>query len=531
MTTFLIAFFFILYGLKWASPYGLPGVRPVVRMSLQDNGRCDEILGWGRENQNLFLKKYWQRRPLMIRNAFNEGTLEDKIPSRRELLDLSVDDDVESRLLQFNEEKESWKKTSGPFERSFLSSLKKEDIWTILVQEVDRHVPVVADMWEHFDFIPGWRRDDVMISYATAGGGIGAHVDNYDVFLIQGRGEREWSIENTFLSNSDELAREVKGAQTRLLTGFEADHSWRLKPGDMLYLPPRIPHRGVSCGQDCTTVSMGFRAPSYRSMMVAFSAHLCSTSIDENHYFSDPLLWQHGTEEHDEEGGGNVARRAREDISATLSQHFLKGLADRRIFDLWLGRYLTEPLRMHIRPPRAFFLLDGDGNEDADADTEEGEEEEEEFSWGDSYDDEDDELPLAVSSRHAVASQRQFPDTESVLRFALAPHGNRNSPAPVDLRLFEGVRRAYIPAVDTLFVAGEPFPVPRGSESIARLLGSSPTRTLDTAALREAFASAEGAMDEAGQPRKSAAFRFLCGLIRSGYYYPVEREGNGNDEE
>ena len=87
----------------------------------------------------MFLKEYWQRRPLMIRNAFEAGKLEEEIPSRRELLDLSVDDDVESRLLQFREEKESWKKTSGPFERSYLSSLKKEDVWTILVQDVDRH--------------------------------------------------------------------------------------------------------------------------------------------------------------------------------------------------------------------------------------------------------------------------------------------------------------------------------------------------------------------------------------------------------
>ena len=109
-----------------------------------------------------------------------------------------------------------------------------------------------------------------MISYATVGGGIGAHVDNYDVFLIQGRGQREWSIENAFLTQEEELKREVKGAQTRLLEDFRADQKWLLAPGDMLYLPPRVPHMGVSCSSDCTTVSIGFRAPSYRSLMVAF---------------------------------------------------------------------------------------------------------------------------------------------------------------------------------------------------------------------------------------------------------------------
>lgn len=492
-----------------------------MRMPLSMSARADEIDGWGSSNQDLFLKEYWQRRPLMIRNAFEAGKLEEEIPSRRELLDLSVDDDVESRLLQFREERESWKKTSGPFERSYLSSLKKEDVWTILVQEVDRHVPVVADMWEYFDFVPGWRRDDVMISYATAGGGIGAHVDNYDVFLIQGRGEREWSIENAFLSASDELAREVKGAPTRLLTGFEADQSWRLKPGDMLYLPPRIPHRGVSCGMDCTTVSMGFRAPSHRSMMVAFSAHLCSTVIDENHYYSDPQLW-----EHQEEGrgaGGSVAAKAAEGVASALAQQFQGGLMDHRVFDQWLGRYLTEPLRMHIRPPCAFFLQDSDD----DAATADGEEDKGAFNWDDGYD-EDEELPLAVSSRHAVASQRQFPDAETVLRGALATdtdEGRDNLP-PVDLRLFEGARRAYMPSVDTLFVAGEPFPVPKSAEPLASLLGGSATRTIDSEALRTAFAAADGALDSQGRPRQCATARFLCGLIRSGYLYPVER-GDG----
>ncbi len=405
----------IIYAEEYAEAFVLPlRVRKLsavaessIARSMQSEAHGDEVVGWDDAQKAMFVKEYWQKKPLMIRQAFPKGQLQ--IPSKGELLELSVDDDVESRLLQFDKNTDTWKKRTGPFERSFLSSLKKDDVWTLLVQEVDRHVPAVADIWERFGFIPGWRRDDVMISYATPGGGIGAHVDNYDVFLIQGKGEREWSIENSFLTNEDELAREVKGAQTRLLTRFKPDQSWLLQEGDMLYLPPRVPHCGVSassCGSgssssiDCTTVSMGFRAPSFRSMMVAFTSHLCLTNtIDRNHYYTDPDLWQHDTDTNNDTdadtttaagvAAGCVSAEAREKLASTLQYQFSSALADDAVFDRWMGTYLTEPLRMHIRPPVAFFLQqqnkpnaekdkgEGDNDYEDDEDADDGDYEEE----------------------------------------------------------------------------------------------------------------------------------------------------------
>jgi len=213
-----------------------------------------EIAEWTPEAASTFVEKYWQKQPCLLRGVFQ--TLP-KIPTKDELLTLSMDDDVESRILESRGGGKSWSKEYGPFERKYLRKFfnwseggEKVDggAWTVLVQEVDRHVPAVADMWNAFDFIPSWRRDDIMISFATPGGGIGAHVDNYDVFLVQGRGTREWSIENSFLSSEEEQRREVPNIDTRLLRDFRADQSWTLQPGDVLYLPPRVPHRGTALG-------------------------------------------------------------------------------------------------------------------------------------------------------------------------------------------------------------------------------------------------------------------------------------------
>lgn len=175
------------------------------------------------------------------------------------------------------------------------------------MQEVDRHLPHIADIWgKFFHFLPNWRRDDVMISYARTGGGIGAHVDNYDVFLLQGRGSRRWSIENAFVSSSEEKAREVPNVQTRLLRDFVPHQSWGacllfgravyvspcadMVAGDCLYLPPRVPHQGTALDDACITVSMGLRAPSHVSVCSAYLEHVCSSLLDEVAMYKDPDL-------------------------------------------------------------------------------------------------------------------------------------------------------------------------------------------------------------------------------------------------
>lgn len=279
----------------------------------------------------------------------------------------------------------------------------------------------------------------------------------------------------------------------------------------MLYLPPRIPHRGVSCGDDCTTVSMGFRAPTYRSMMVAFTSHVCEHTIGENLYYTDFNLASHGKNDPRYPGSAvdSVSREAREAISSTLEQQWNYALQNDKIFSQWMGKYLTEPIRMHIRNPVPFFLEEKGKIGDYD----------DEFD----YDDDDDELPLAVSSQHAVATKRIFSSAEAVLQSALA--------GEVELRLFEGVRRAYLGSLRTLFLNGESFPLPEGAERLASVLYLSTQKVNGrqimhnelVAALQEAGAVVT---PEGGGPpvlRQSQTVRFLCSLLRSGYYYPVDK--------
>ena len=154
----------------------------------------------------------------------------------RDLKQLSYDDDVESRTV--SNINGNWIKEYGAFPEGHFDTLNASEVpWTVLVQEVDRHIPRVADLWQkYFSFVPTWRRDDIMISYAPSNGGIGAHVDAYDVFLIQGRGTREWSIENKFISAEEEVARKVRNADTKLIRDFKRDQSWVLRTGDMLVL-------------------------------------------------------------------------------------------------------------------------------------------------------------------------------------------------------------------------------------------------------------------------------------------------------
>ena len=205
---------------------------------------ADEIVGWNLNQSNyaMFLDKYWQKKPVFIRSALSEEDCTRL--SKDDLVNLVGQDDVESRLFKRLKEKK-WNKSYGPFDAQTIESLPSEK-WSILIQEMDRHLPWVADLWsKYFNFVPLWRRDDIMFSYSATGGGIGAHVDNYDVFLVQGSGEKEWAIENSFVSHAEELRREVPNVQTRLLSNFKADQKWTLRPGDMLYLPPRVPHRGA----------------------------------------------------------------------------------------------------------------------------------------------------------------------------------------------------------------------------------------------------------------------------------------------
>ncbi len=223
-----------------------------------------------------FLAEYWQRKPLLVRGALPDAGA---LVCPDELAGLSLEASVESRLIR--QQGETWLMEKGPLAESRFPELPPTH-WTLLVQAVDQHVPECAEFLSRFDFLPHWRIDDLMISYAADEGSVGPHFDYYDVFLIQGRGRREWRIGQ----HCDEDTPLLPGQPLKLLMNFDESARWILEPGDLLYLPPGIAHWGIARGE-CTTLSVGFRALSEPELVDAFSDFV-RHRIPDHTRLSDP---------------------------------------------------------------------------------------------------------------------------------------------------------------------------------------------------------------------------------------------------
>lgn len=225
-----------------------------------------------------FLNEYWQKKPLLVRQAIPgfEGLL-----SPDELAGLACEDDVQSRLVSCK--KDRWKLESGPFEEARFNKLPERD-WTLLVQGVNHHLPEAAELLQQFAFIPYARLDDLMVSFAPDAGGVGPHFDSYDVFLLQGEGQRRWRI-----SEQSDLSL-VPNAPLRILQNFVTEQEWVLEPGDMLYLPPHVAHWGIAVG-NAMTYSIGFRAPSAQELASEFLNFL-QDRLKLTGMYSDPGLQQ-----------------------------------------------------------------------------------------------------------------------------------------------------------------------------------------------------------------------------------------------
>lgn len=227
-----------------------------------------------------FLRDYWQKRPLLIRGAF-AGLRNPVAPD--DLAGLACEELALSRIVVHDPRRDRWTLRNGPFAESDFASLPQTH-WTLLVQDVDKWDADAAALLPSFAFLPGWRIDDVMISYAEDGGSVGAHVDQYDVFLLQGLGRRRWQI-SIDAAASTEFRDD---AELKLLRRFEPTHEWILDPGDLLYLPPGVPHHGVALGP-CMTYSIGMRAPSQAELLVDFAETLAE-SLPEDARLADPDL-------------------------------------------------------------------------------------------------------------------------------------------------------------------------------------------------------------------------------------------------
>ncbi len=216
-----------------------------------------------------FLRDYWQQKPLFVKGAFADF----QPPVTPDgLIELATRPDTVSRLIQQTGGDHPWQLSDGPFTRRELkAAMQPGEKWSLLVQEIDQHLPAAASLMQRFAFVPLWRMDDLMASFAPAGGGVGAHTDNYDVFLIQGAGERTWRVGAAPLSADDEVLiddLDVTVIDTEASEGFEWGSEYHVEPGDLLYLPPRWAHEGVAL-TDCLTLSVGFRAPSHQDLLAA----------------------------------------------------------------------------------------------------------------------------------------------------------------------------------------------------------------------------------------------------------------------
>lgn len=275
----------------------------------------------GNISTETFLREYWQKKPLLIRQAFPE--FENPL-SADELAGLSLEEEVESRIVLEHGER-PWEMRRGPFDEDSFRTLPEQD-WTLLVQAVDQFVPEVADLMKAFRFLPSWRLDDVMISYATPGGSVGPHFDNYDVFLLQGQGHRRWKLGQ----RCDAASPLLDNPDLKILSDFELQEEWVLAPGDMLYIPPGLAHYGIA-EDECMTYSIGFRAPSQHEVLVHYTDFLGQYLSDQQRYTdADQTV---------------VADPAAIDDAAVdrLREILLTAANDKEALAVWFGRFMTEP--------------------------------------------------------------------------------------------------------------------------------------------------------------------------------------------
>lgn len=228
-----------------------------------------------------FLAEYWQKKPLLIKNALADvPTL-----SADELAGLSMEDDIESRLVLEDQHGSGWQLRPGPFSEQELQGLP-DSHWSLLVQAVDQWLPEVHALLDHFSFLPRWRLDDIMVSLSADQGSVGPHFDNYDVFLLQTSGQKRWRIGQV----CDADTPLVENAPLCLMQDFQQQEEYLLEPGDMLYLPPRLAHWGIAEGESMT-FSIGFRAPTAVELLDDLATELLANPKLANKPFIDPAFY------------------------------------------------------------------------------------------------------------------------------------------------------------------------------------------------------------------------------------------------
>ena len=270
-----------------------------------------------------FLSEYWQKKPLLIRNGIANIT---SPLTGEELAGLACEQDIESRLVINHPETHAWDLQHGPFNDEVFSTLPKSH-WTLLVQAVDHWIPQAAQLLEQFNFIPRWRIDDLMMSYANDGGGVGPHFDNYDVFLVQTSGTRHWEIGSQY----NDHAALIENLPVKILKEFTPTESWLLEPGDILYVPPGVGHNGIAKGDGCITYSIGYRAPSHSDILREYTDYIGDQLSESQRYQDADLIPQDNT--------GEITEHTIEKLQCIIKNYS----EDKEAIRQWFGHYITTP--------------------------------------------------------------------------------------------------------------------------------------------------------------------------------------------
>ncbi len=268
-----------------------------------------------------FLTEFWQKKPLILRNALPDF---DSSISAEELAGLSLEEEVESRIV-IQKSDQDYQLLKGPFTTETYKTLPDTQ-WTLLIQGVDRLLPEVSDLLNDFDFLPRWRIDDIMVSYAVTGGNVGPHFDHYDVFLLQAAGQRHWEL----TSQDCNIDNYIQGVDLRLMKRFRVEEKYTLQKGDILYLPPKWGHHGIALDDECMTYSIGYRTYQGQELWDSFGEHLSEMGLFKALY-QDPT-WSENL------NPGEITQTAC-DQAQQLLQRILN---EPKQIKTWFGRFATQ---------------------------------------------------------------------------------------------------------------------------------------------------------------------------------------------
>ena len=269
-------------------------------------------------SEQAFLNQYWQKKPLLIKGGFSD--FKDPLDAN-ELAGLAMEDSIESRII--TNHNQQWQSHQGPFEDF---EILTDEHATLLVQAVDHWHPEAAQLLEPFRFIPNWRIDDLMISYSTPGGGVGPHLDQYDVFIIQGEGKRHWRVGLPDAS----LKQFAQNKSLLQVEAFTAVIDCVLEPGDILYIPPGCPHEGYAV-ENALNYSVGFRAPNQQDLLSSFADHIIDTESGQKRYTDHTLALR--------DSKGELTQSEVDKVK-TLMQALIENDS---LFKNWLGNTLSQP--------------------------------------------------------------------------------------------------------------------------------------------------------------------------------------------